>query len=181
MDNEQEQPLEEVDELRRGPAPSPALESTVIDALRQEGLIRTNPVPSWLARIAASLMVFALGAAAGHYLLPEIDRPQGAPARPRYMLLLTGDVAPPLDGSTRAIEYGNWARSLGDQGISISGDELSSHVEVVSNQADARFPDLTSVGGYFVIEASDDVAAAALARTCPHIRYGGSIVIRRIQ
>ena len=37
------------------------------------------------------------------------------------------------------------------------------------------------LGGYFLIEASDDAAAAALARTCPHIKYGGSIVVRRVQ
>jgi hypothetical protein len=181
MDNDIDRPLDETANLRQSPVPSARLESQVVDALRSEGLIRTEPGSSWLSRIAASLLVFALGAAAGHYLLPDLRTPQAAPAQPRYLLLLAGDGAPVSDGSTRAAEYGNWARSLGARGIAISGDELSSHAELVSNAKEKTFPDLTSVGGYFLIEASDDASAAALAKTCPHIKYGGSIIVRRIQ
>jgi hypothetical protein len=96
-------------------------------------------------------------------------------------LLLAGDVTPAADGSTRAAEYGEWARSLSARGIAVSGDELTSHAELVTNARAAAFPDLTSVGGYFIVEAADDGAAAALAHTCPHIKYGGSIVVRRVQ
>lgn len=63
----------------------------------------------------------------------------------------------------------------------MSGDELSSHAEIVANEGGVTLPDLTSAGGYFLIAASDDASAAALARTCPHIKYGGSIVVRRVQ
>jgi hypothetical protein len=181
MDNDFDRPLDETEKLRQSPVPPPILESRVVHALRREGLIRTNSDSSWLARIAASLLVFVLGAAAGHYLLPELRTPQAAPAQPRYLLLLSGDVAPASDGSTRATEYGNWARSLGAKGVSISGEELAAHAETVSNVNGASFPDLTTVGGFFLIEAKDDASAAALAKTCPHIRYGGSIVVRRIQ
>jgi hypothetical protein len=65
--------------------------------------------------------------------------------------------------------------------VRVSGDELTSHAEVVSNSGATRFPDLSSVGGYFIIEAADDGSAAAIAHTCPHIKYGGSIVVRRMQ
>jgi hypothetical protein len=185
MDDERDTSLEEIGEietLRNELVPPAALESRVVDALRQEGLIRTAPRFSWPLRIAASLVVFVLGAAAGHYVLPlRLTAPQAAKAQPRYLLLLSGDVAPAADGSTRATEYGNWARSLGARGIAISGEELSAHAEIISNQRGATFPDLTTAGGYFLIEARDDRAAAELARTCPHIKYGGTIVIRRIQ
>lgn len=180
MDNDFDRPLDETESLRQSPATPATLESRVVQALQDEGLIRTNPGSSWLSRIAASLLVFVLGAAAGHYLLPELSTPPAAPAQPRYLLLLAGDVTPAADGSTRAVEYGNWARRLGAQGVSISGEELSPHAETVSDVKGVTFPDLTTVGGYFLIEASDDTAAAALARTCPHIKYGGSIVIRRL-
>lgn len=39
------------------------------------------------------------------------------------------------------------------------------------------------VGGYFLIEAADYVAAVEIARTCPHVRSGsnGSIEVRQVQ
>jgi len=32
-----------------------------------------------------------------------------------------------------------------------------------------------------VVQAQDRRAAAEIARTCPHVRYGGRIVIREIE
>jgi len=32
-----------------------------------------------------------------------------------------------------------------------------------------------------MIRAADDRSALAIARNCPHVRYGGSIVIREIE
>jgi len=39
----------------------------------------------------------------------------------------------------------------------------------------------SSLGGYFLIKAQDMNAALAIARTCPHLKYGGSIEIRPIE
>ena len=181
MDNEPDLPLEDTERLRNGPVPPAMLESRVVEALRNDGLIRTRAIWSWPARIAASLLLFVTGAFVGHYASLARTAPQPAPVQSRYLLLLAGDVAPAADGSSRAEEYGAWARSLSARGIKVSGDELTSHAEVVSNSRAARFQDLASVGGYFIIEAADDGSAAALAHTCPHIKYGGSIVVRRIQ
>ena len=184
MDNDTDSPLDETASLRTHPVPSATLEPRVVDALRREGLIRRAPVSTFStpAKIAASLLIFVAGAVAGRYVLPDrVVAPQAAPAQPRYLLLLAGDVTPSPDGSTRAEEYGNWANSLAARGISVSGEELGAHSEVVSNAKGSAFPDLVTVGGYFLIEANDDASAAALARTCPHIKYGGSIIVRRVQ
>jgi hypothetical protein len=182
MANEPDTPLDEAVRLRQEPVPPPLLESRVVAALRADGLIRTGSVWSWPATVAASLLIFLAGATVGRSLpLESAGAPQSIPDRPRYLLLLAGDVTPAADGSTRAAEYGEWARSLSARGIAVSGDELTSHAELVTNARAAAFPDLTSVGGYFIIEAADDGAAAALAHTCPHIKYGGSIVVRRVQ
>lgn len=177
MVDEPDAPLEEASLLRHEPAASAMLESRVVAALREDGLIRARSTWTRPARIAASLLIFAAGAVLGRHVSFAV--PPSVPAPARYLLLLAGDVTP-ADGSTRAIEYGEWARGLSAQGIPVSGDELTSHAELVTNRT-ATFPDLTSVGGYFLIEASDDATAAALARTCPHIRYGGSIVVRRLK
>ena len=36
------------------------------------------------------------------------------------------------------------------------------------------------VGGYYIIEAADYAAAIEIARTCPHLHYGGRIEVREI-
>ena len=181
MDNEPDTPLEDTALLRQEPVPPPMLESRVVAALRADGLIRGRETWSWWAKIAASLLIFATGAVIGRYIRPAQTASNSAPAQARYLLLLAGDVTPAADGSSRAAEYGEWARSLSKRGIKVSGDELTSHAELVTNARSATFPGLASVGGYFIIEAKDDGAAAAVAHSCPHVRYGGSIVVRRIQ
>ena len=40
--------------------------------------------------------------------------------------------------------------------------------------------ELRAATGYFVIRAADLSAATALAQTCPHLKYGGSIRVRPI-
>lgn len=178
MDNETDSPFEETTRLRDAPQPPPALESRVVAALRAEGQIGGRRQSSSLVRIAASILIFASGVFLGRYVPTSevIDH-----ATPRYMLLLAGDVTPAADGSSRAAEYADWARSLAARGTAVMGDELSDHAEIVANNAATSFSDLTSIGGYFVISAGNDAEAAALARTCPHVKYGGSIVVRRIQ
>jgi hypothetical protein len=37
------------------------------------------------------------------------------------------------------------------------------------------------LAGFFIIRANDRGAALEVARTCPHLRYGGSILIREIE
>jgi len=180
MDNEPDAPLEEAVRLRNDLRPPAMLESRVIATLRADGLIRARAGWSWPARIAASFLLFVAGAIMGRYATMWQVAPQPTPIQSRYLLLLAGDVTPAAAGSSRAEEYAAWARSLAARGIKVSGDELTSFAEVVGSSRAASFPDLASVGGYFLIEASDDAAAAALARTCPHVKYGGSILVRRV-
>ncbi len=181
MDSESDAPLKEAASLRQEPIPPPMLESRVVAAMRADGLIRTGSLWSRPARIAASMLIFVAGAMVGHAAPREWFVSPPTATQPKYLLLLAGDVTPAADGSTRAVEYGAWARSLTARGIAVSGEELSSQAEIVATERGVTFPDLTSVGGYFLIAASDDGAAAAVARTCPHIKYGGSIVVRRVQ
>src|SRR5688500_11954767 len=179
MDNGPDVLLEEAARLREELAAPATLEPRVVAALRMEGLIRSRAIWSQPRRIAASFLIFAAGAVTGHYVSFPAPRPTPAPAR--YLLLLAGDVTPAADGSSRAAEYGEWARSLSAKGIAVSGDELTSHAAIVTNARAVAFQELSSVGGYFIVEAADDEAAVELARACPHVKYGGSIVVRRVQ
>jgi hypothetical protein len=39
----------------------------------------------------------------------------------------------------------------------------------------------TGLAGYFLIRAVDRRTALEIARSCPHVRYGGRIVVREIE
>jgi hypothetical protein len=97
----------------------------------------------------------------------------------RYMLLLAGDETPTTDNASRAEEYGAWARDLSMKGIPVDGEELIGTATLISTRG-AALSDLANVGGFFIIEAENDAAAAALAQTCPHVKYGGSVVVRKV-
>jgi hypothetical protein len=45
----------------------------------------------------------------------------------------------------------------------------------------APAPGASRLAGYFVIRAADRRTALEIARTCPHVRYGGRIVLREIE
>ena len=111
------------------------------------------------------------------------------------MLLLYEDEsyrspASSAEGEARSAEYGAWAAGVHAQGIAIEGEELAPVAE--SRTMDGRAGEVVEsegtlaaaagvVAGYFVIEAPDAAAAAAIARTMPHLEYGGTVVIRPIE
>jgi hypothetical protein len=37
------------------------------------------------------------------------------------------------------------------------------------------------LAGYFIIRAADQRSALEIGRSCPHVRYGGRIVVREIE
>lgn len=90
--------------------------------------------------------------------------------------------------TARVQEYGGWARSIAETGRFVSGEKLSDEgcwcrmeagaMTVAKPIADAGRGVLA---GYFVIGAADFDEALKLANTCPHLKYGGSVEIRRIE
>lgn len=180
-DDEQlpEEVLNDLGRLRTWPLPSDGLQSRVLEAARTAGLIHRVVWRTRVMQLAAAVLLLLAGAAGGRMLLAPPEPLVSAQVPGRYLLLLAGDVEPPPDGSTRGGEYAQWARDLSSRGIAVDGEELTAYSALVGTGG-AQFPELASVGGYFLIEAADEAAAAALARTCPHVKYGGSVVIRRV-
>jgi hypothetical protein len=85
-------------------------------------------------------------------------------------------------------EYSAWARRLATDGVLVEGEKLKESGMVLTGDAtrEARGAELPGgepggLAGYFVVKAHDYKAAVALASTCPHLRYGGSIVVREIE
>jgi hypothetical protein len=172
------------------PPPSP-LKTRVLHDLRARGVLRpagaAAPAPRWwpLAAAAAAVAVFVAGYALGGR--PPGPVPQG-PAR--YALLLYDDAASAaIQPDPRTVaEYVGWARSWRERGLFVDGEKLGPGGELlVARGADVLVEPL-DVGtaaelwltGFFLIGAESDSAAVAVARSCPHLRHGGRIVLRRL-
>jgi hypothetical protein len=179
MDTEPTLPSDDLDRLRESPRPPAALEGRVIGALRAEGLLRQTR-PTMRAAVAAAAALFVVGVLAGHYYWPAAPSSGPASVQRRYLFLLAGDVTPAPAGESRAAEYGQWARNVAAAGVTVTGDELLDGATLVSAGRTRPFEELAGVGGYFIVSAGSDDEAAALARSSPHVKYGGSVVVRRI-
>lgn len=120
--------------------------------------------------------------------------PAAVVAPGRYLLLLYEDEsyrAPtnPAQVEARAAEYSAWAAGVHAEGVPIEGEELApvARARTLDGTGDgilemdgAPAGALGFLTGYFVIEAPDATAAIAIARTMPHLVYGGRVVVRAV-
>jgi hypothetical protein len=165
--------------------PPAALEQRVVGTLRARGLLRTPAAgPSrkrrrvwvWPAAIAAGLLLFVGGFALGR-------RPAAPPADGlgRYTLLLyEGPEFNPGPSEEPALvrEYSAWAGELAARGQLVAGEKLGSQAWTLGDRTSAGPAGPT---GFFVIAARSHDEALAIARTCPHLRYGGTVSVRPIE
>ena len=157
------------------------IEDSVVANLHQENLIRSKQQPwaqSSIRRsfVAASLLL--IGGLSGHFG-PQILVPISAGED--YVLLLYGARAKGPEIEVRTREYGAWARQI--DGLSetelISASALSEQPVLLSspNGAPGVVTTDQSPVGYFVIKAKSAQDALRVARSAPHLRHGGSIML----
>lgn len=154
-----------------------SLHARVRDSLRSRELIRQSRLrgawrtPATLA--AAAVLCFAAGLFAGR----QSPRQTAVASTPQYALLLYGgteaDTGAP--GGSRAEEYGRWAAGLSGDAAFVSGEELGRVVGELPNPSGHE-----PVAGFFLIAASSDETAMQIARDCPHLKYGGRVVVQAI-
>jgi hypothetical protein len=152
------------------------LEDQVVAHLHQEGLLARAPV-SWEWRALAAC------AAVGLFLIGLwIGRATSKPIAPEYNYVLLLQEGAAFHGASTAVEtehrvgeYRQWALDLRSKGIAISGLKLQETAWPLSSTAD--FLDLA---GIFMVKANDEAEARRIAETCPHLHYGGGIVIKPI-
>ncbi len=123
--------------------------------------------------VAAATIVFALGLAVG-----RLWRADGrvAPSGSRFAILLyDGPAADTTDSDVAA--HQRWARRLASEGRLTFGEKLSS---TVIDLGPPSSPAVTPLRGFFIINAPSREAAAAIARTLPHWRRGGRVIVRPI-
>ncbi|MGD8375558.1 MAG: hypothetical protein PVF68_05405 [Acidobacteriota bacterium] len=192
LDDDREEPRPAgMDSLSPEMEPPAALEERVLRTLRDQGLVRAI-VPARprdrlrpVAVAVSLVLALALGFAGGR-LIPGAA---GAPS-PDYILLVRpgpGEITPVGDEEAmrRFGEYSRWYRDVAARGRMVGGEKLVDDGGfVLSGDGVAPLPTAMSatgaVEGYFLIRAADDAEAERIASTCPHLKYGGVLEVRRI-
>lgn len=166
----------ELDSLPKELPPPRELEDRVVAGLKQRSLLRPRSQSPWL-NAAAAVFLLASGFGIGR-MTSQIETTPAPAAPQRYMLLLTnGDTSG--DDAARAARYGQWAVEQRSAGREISGERLAASGMAVRPDGESQALDL-AVQGFFIVSASSLEDAAAVARSSPHVRDGGTVIVRPI-
>jgi hypothetical protein len=165
--------------LAREAEPPAALERRVVAALRARRLITPWYWSPARTTVAAGALLVG-GGARGRATAPAPGGGPVLPAAATYVLFLHGGEvgdADPRAVADRVQEYRLWARGLAAGGRLVSGEKLKPALRRLGGGSPAGG---APVQGFFLIRAGSLDEAAETARTCPHLRHGGQIVVREI-
>ncbi|MBV8200585.1 MAG: hypothetical protein JOZ15_08170 [Acidobacteria bacterium] len=175
--------------LPREAQPPPWLEDRVVAALPSGRPGYRHASPRWriwawrAAALAAAVVLFLGGFLAGR----RQPRAIGAGAGDQlYLLLLLQDASfrPPPSASEAELvgEYDAWAEGLGRKGTVVLARKLADSGWLLNaGRPAAGLPVREArMSGLFLLRTTSEAQAIALARTCPHLRYGGRIELRRL-
>jgi hypothetical protein len=92
---------------------------------------------------------------------------------------------PGIDVADLVEEYSAWGDRIAERDQLISAEKLAdeSVVWLKGRSDELSAPDHMAwpvLGGYFAVRARDRAAAVDLARTSPHLKYGGAIEVRAV-
>jgi hypothetical protein len=179
--------LAELDALTREMEPPPDVEERLVSALKDRGMIAApgsgpQRAPWW--QLAAAALIAATLGWFGHSLIEP-----AAPAtiaQHQFLLLLSEPetLQTTKPESELVEEYRVWANDLGRQGLLLDAQKLRDGGELLRPVSAAGVPRATgldSISGFFLVRAGSWDEALDLARTCPHLAYGGDISVRMIE
>ena len=162
--------------------PPPELRARVVATLRRRGAIGPRTA-HWRRRV---ISVGAIAAALLVGFVAGRSRIEVEPSGNSFLLLLYEDAGYRDDRYSAEIvgEYAGWADSLGRAGALVLGEKLGdARIDVVGAGASGLPAASGGSGptGLFIVRAANTDSAAAIARSSPHIRQGGRIVVRPIE
>ena len=192
--NSDEHLADALGQLPNEKAPPAALEDATVLQLRRAGLVGRRGTQR---RAGFNLSTWALAAsiAAVAFVGGSVFANRGAvaDAQPTFALLLYGaDTGE--DSATRvarAAEYSAWANVERADARIVGGEALGRSVAAIAAVRNvARGSDSVVIAddssgpndfvGYFLVSARDREAAVRLASNHPHLKYGGRVIVRRI-
>jgi len=182
--------------LTKEKMPPSFLEERIVEKLKGAGVIRSSKLrwlpsyPRIVVGFALSLAIFVTGAIVG-------GRRTSAPSKqidlPGFILIVRMSrpelhAKTPEEALQRGKEYRAWARDLEGRGLLLGGEKLKDESRFLSPAkqstaiAETRSkPSEGAIAGYFLLPASDYDQAITIAKTCPHLKHGGTIEIRQIE
>jgi len=109
----------------------------------------------------------------------------------QFILLLHSRATAPAtmsaaDAQNIVKRYTDWSQEMGQAGKLAGGNKLTADNGKVMRGADGAVTDGPHgqaeevIGGYFIVEADDYDGAVGIAKSCPHLSFGGSIEVRQI-
>lgn len=184
--------------------PPASLEDRTVDLLRQRGLLEderhgSTPSTGWRSvrasfAIAACVAVLALGVVIGRMSAFTDSTPAGSLTGAEtdlYALMLyeTSGYDRPSgsEAMARYSEYGQWIAMARERDQFVTGEDFDAQhgwllvptdagVDIQQRLVTDRSAPLS---GVLFIRADDPDAALQLARTLPHIRHGGEVVVQK--
>lgn len=176
--------------LDRETPPPPGLKGRLVRSLKLRGLLREKRRPisrrvgQAIGGVAVAIIVFTAGVTIGRH-------PSALPTdtRSTYLLMLYegGDFRRDRPEVEMIAEYSAWAASLRARGILERGEALDTGTRLLGNTprgvqvlSGELVSSLGVLAGFFIIRAADEAEATAVAQTCPHLRHGGRIAVRRV-
>jgi hypothetical protein len=174
-----DQPMEGMGGAFHDAAPDPRLEDRVVAELSKRGLLApaARPRRPWSVAIAAAV-VLAFGAGWLTARETMISSPASLAQTGRWVMLLYR-IPGEKPEAERLAEYQSWAAQAKDSGVVVSGEKLDNGAWALSWDR-SSWSDSADVAGYFVVQAADADKAMRIARSCPHVKYGGKVELRRI-
>lgn len=176
----------ELARLPRELAPPRGLEARVVAALRQRdrlGAARSGPNPWRLGgAVAAGLALLFAGFWVGRHR-GRLGRPLAVPS---YLLMARETPDFNREGWSQArlvAEMAEWARRRIGVRRFVVGEKLDREGWIFTSSRVAGMSPLDlqdAVAGFFVISASSNEEALDIARSCPVLRHGGLVELRRI-
>lgn len=172
-----------IGQLPREVTPPRALRERVIGDLRARGLLRDARSARFRGGLAAAaaVVLFLGGALLGRSTAPDAAPPApGGGAGARFVLLLyEGPAYARADREEdRVAEYAAWARAQGARVT--AGEKLGEEERMLGTPSGAGMAAPDKLAGFFIIAAAGWDEAMAIARDCPHLRYGGRVAVREI-
>lgn len=156
------------------------LENRVVAALRAEGTLAPAPSRWPVRRLALAAAVLLAATAWSAFALGRASA-VAAGAGDKYLLLLYGaDSASPAEEASRVAEYSAWAGKLAAEKRLDAAERLGPAARV-AGPALAGLAAAPQPLGFFVVRAASFDEASAIAVDCPHVKHGGSVVVRKVE
>jgi hypothetical protein len=169
IDDESKPEVAALRALQLEDAPPLSSQARIVRKLKASGLLEPERRPYW--KLAVAAVVLSAAFAAG-WLAARAEAVW--PRENRYVLLLYGESD--SRSNARVEEYREWAREEKNKGRDARGERLSTSEIAVGGSARSGL----TLQGFFVITAGSEEEAVGVAKSHPHVRHGGVVVVRPI-